>query len=73
MITGISTKAEVLDHFTSYIEKQYRYHDEDEYLVAQLLIAKAEELISDDVDYWANESVRKLHDLARDILSNGNQ
>lgn len=73
MITGICTKDEVLAFFTKYIEKQYRYHDEDEYLVAQLLIAKAEELISDDVDYWAQESVKKLHDLARDILSNGNQ
>lgn len=73
MITGICTKDEVLTHFTKYIEKQYRYHDEDEYLVAQLLIAKAEELISDDVDYWANESIRKLHDFARDVLIDGNK
>jgi hypothetical protein len=40
--------------------------------LAQRLIAKAEELIAEDVDFWANQSVRKLRESAEDVLSAGN-
>jgi len=70
MLIGISNKQDVLKWFIRYTDNQYQ-DPEDEALV-QCLIAKAEELISEDVDYWANESVRKLHNTALDILAAGN-
>jgi hypothetical protein len=64
MFTGISTKEEVLNWFIRYTDNQYQDADDQEYV--NKLIRIADELISDDVDYWANESVRKLHDTVRE-------
>jgi len=64
MITGISTKQEVLNWFIRYTDNQYQDADDQEYV--NKLIRIADELISDDVDYWANESIRKLHDTIRE-------
>jgi hypothetical protein len=70
MITGISTKDEVLSFFIKHVDNYYQ--DADDELLAQLIIAKAEELIAEDVDYWANQSVRELRRYAEDVLSAGN-
>ena len=70
MISGISTKQEVLDFFIKHIDNYYQ--DADDALLAQIIIAKAQELIDADVDYWSNQSVRKLREVAEDILSAGN-
>ena len=70
MLTGISTKREVLDFFIKYLDNYYQ--DADDALLAQIIIAKAQELIDADVDYWSNQSVRKLREVAEDILSAGN-
>jgi hypothetical protein len=60
MLTGICTHKEVLDFFAKYAEKEYPIIDDDDKLFFDLLIAGADDLIKDDVDYWANESVKKL-------------
>ena len=70
MLTGISTKEEVLSFFIKHMDNYYQ--DSDDELLAQLIIAKAEELIAEDVDFWANQSVRKLRESAEDFLSAGN-
>jgi hypothetical protein len=70
MLTGISTKEEVLSFFIKHMDNYYQ--DADDELLAQLIIAKAEELIAEDVDFWANQSVRKLRESAEDVLSAGN-
>lgn len=70
MLTGISTKQEVLDFFIKYIDNYYQ--DADDALLAELIIAKAEELIAKDVDYWANQSVKKLRQVTEDLLIAGN-
>lgn len=60
MLTGISTQSEVLTFFTKWLEREYSNIDEDDELIYQLRIACADDLISDDVDYWANSSVKDL-------------
>ena len=70
MLTGISTKEEVLSFFIKHMDNYYQ--DADDELLAQLIIAKAEELIAEDVDFWANQSVRKLRESAEDVLSADN-
>ena len=70
MLTGISTKEEVLSFFIKYMDNYYQ--DANDELLAQLIIAKAEELIAEDVDFWANQSVRKLRESAEYVLSAGN-
>ena len=70
MLTGISTKREVLDFFIKYLDNYYQ--DADDALLAQIIIAKAQELIDADVDYWANQSVKKLRQSVEDCLKAGN-
>lgn len=68
MLIGISTKDEVLQFFTNWLAKEYPVIDEDDELLQKLMIASADDLITEDVDYWANESVRKLHQHAKNKL-----
>jgi hypothetical protein len=60
MITGISTKDEVVEFFAKWLEKQYPIIDEDDQLVNDLRIACADDIVADDVDYWANTSMWDL-------------
>ena len=68
MLTGISTKEEVLEFFIKWYDKEFTVLDDDDSLVRDLMIASADDLIAEDVDYWANESVRKLYQLAKSKL-----
>jgi hypothetical protein len=68
MLTGISTKEDVLQFFTKWLEKEYPIIDDDDELLQKLVIASADDLISQDVDYWSNESVRKLYQQSYDKL-----
>lgn len=60
MLTGISTKDEVLQFFINWLNKEYSIIDEDDELIYKLRVACADDLIGDDVDYWANNSVKDL-------------
>jgi len=68
MLIGISTKNEVLQFFTNWLEKEFPVIDEDDEILQKLIIASADDLISQDIDYWANESVRKLYQHSYDKL-----
>lgn len=68
MLVGISTKDEVLQFFTNWLEKEYPIIDDDDELLQKLMLASADDLITEDVDYWANESVRKLYQHAKNKL-----
>lgn len=65
MLTGISNKAEVLSFFTKWLEKEYPIIDEDDELFTRLILASADDLIQDDVDYWANQSVKVLFEQSK--------
>jgi predicted nuclease of restriction endonuclease-like RecB superfamily len=68
MITGISTKEEVLQFFIKWYDKEFTVIDDDDSLVRDLMIASADDLITEDVDYWANEYMRKLYQSAKSKL-----
>ncbi len=52
MITGISTKEDVLNHFTKWLEREYPIIDEDDELYNRLIIASVDDLINEDgADY----------------------
>lgn len=68
MLTGISTKQEVLDFFIKWYDKEFTVLDDDDSLVRDLMIASADDLIAEDVDYWSNESVKKLYQVAKSKL-----
>ena len=68
MLIGVSTPSEVLQFFSNWLEKQHPAIDEDDELLQKLVIAAADDLISNDVDYWANQSVRVLYQSANDKL-----
>jgi CTP:phosphocholine cytidylyltransferase-like protein len=68
MLTGISTKQEVLDFFIKWYDREFTVLDDDDSLVRDLMIASADDLIAEDVDYWSNESVKKLYQVAKSKL-----
>lgn len=68
MLTGISTKEEVLQFFITWYDKEFTVIDDDDSLVRDLMIASADDLITEDVDYWSNESVKKLYQSAKSKL-----
>jgi hypothetical protein len=65
MIIGISTKEEVLTFFTKWLEKEYPIIDDDDELFTRLVLASADDLIQDDLDYWANQSVKVLFEQSK--------
>jgi hypothetical protein len=65
MLTGISNRAEVLSFFTKWLEKEYPIIDDDDELFTRLVLASADDLIQDDVDYWANQSVKVLFEQSK--------
>jgi hypothetical protein len=65
MLTGISTKEEVLTFFTKWLEKEYPIIDDDDELFTRLMLASADDLINDDLDYWANQSVKVLFEQSK--------
>jgi len=69
MLIGISTKQDVLNHFTKWLEREYPIIDEDDELYNRLIIASADDLINDDgADYWGDQSVKTLFERAKDKL-----
>jgi hypothetical protein len=69
MLIGISTKEDVLNHFTKWLEREYPIIDQDDELYNQLIMASADDLINDDgADYWGNQSVKTLFERAKDKL-----
>jgi hypothetical protein len=68
MLTGISTKEEVLTFFTKWLEKEYPIIDDDDELFTRLVLASADDLIQDDLDYWANQSVKVLFEQSKNKL-----
>jgi vacuolar-type H+-ATPase subunit E/Vma4 len=72
MLIGISTKEEVMQFFINYAEKQIQVIDEDDELYFSLIVAAADDIVSNDVDFWANQSVKELLYQAKEKLL-GNQ
>jgi hypothetical protein len=68
MLTGISTKEEVFTFFTKWLEKEYPIIDDDDELFTRLVLASADDLIQDDLDYWANQSVKVLFEQSKNKL-----
>jgi hypothetical protein len=68
MLTGISTKEEVLTFFTKWLAKEYPIIDDDDELFTRLVLASADDLIQDDLDYWANQSVKVLFEQSKNKL-----
>ena len=69
MLIGISTKEDVLNHFTKWLEREYPIIDEDDELYNRLILASADDLINDDgADYWGDQSVKTLFQRAKDKL-----
>ena len=69
MITGISTKEDVLNHFTKWLEREYPIIDEEDELYNRLIIASVDDLINEDgADYWGDQSVKTLFQRAKDNL-----
>ena len=68
MLTGISNKEEVLAFFTKWLEREYPIIDDDDQLFTRLVLASADDLIQDDVDYWANQSVKVLFEQSKNKL-----
>jgi hypothetical protein len=70
MLTGISTKDDVLSFFSKWFEKEYPIIDEDDKLYSRLILASVDDLINEDgADYWGNESVKTLFQRAKYKLS----
>ena len=69
MLIGISTKEDVLTHFSKWLNKEYPIIDQDDELYNQLIMASADDLINDDgADYWGDQSVKTLFERAKDKL-----
>jgi hypothetical protein len=69
MLIGISTKQDVLNHFSKWLNKEYPIIDQDDDLYTQLIMASADDLINDDgADYWGDQSVKTLFERAKDKL-----
>jgi hypothetical protein len=69
MLIGISTKEDVLNHFTKWLEREYPIIDEDDELYNRLILASVDDLINDDgADYWGDQSVKTLFQRAKDKL-----
>lgn len=68
MLTNISTKQEILEFFDKWLQKEYFVIDEDDALLNKLILASADDLVSEDVDYWANTSVKTLYQQAKQRL-----
>jgi len=68
MLTGISSREEVLAFFTKWLEREYPIIDDDDELFSRLVLASADDLIQDDVDYWANQSVKVLFEQSKNKL-----
>jgi hypothetical protein len=68
MLTGISSREEVLAFFTKWLEREYPIIDDDDKLFSSLVLAAADDLIQDDVDYWANQSVKVLFEQSKNKL-----
>jgi hypothetical protein len=68
MLIGISTKEEVLGFFAKWLDKEYPIIDEDDELFTRLILASADDLINEDVDYWSNTSVKTLFNSAKSKL-----
>jgi hypothetical protein len=72
MLTGISTKQDVLNNFSKWFEKEYPIIDSDDELYSRLVMASVDDLINEDgADYWGNESVKTLFQRAKHKLSGG--
>jgi hypothetical protein len=69
MLTGISTKEDVLTYLSKWLDREYPIIDEDDELFTRLILASADDLINDDgADYWGNQSVKTLFQRAKDKL-----
>lgn len=68
MLTGISTQSEVLEFFTKWLDREYPTLTDDDVVYNRLILASADDLIADDVDYWSNTSVKTLYQAAHDKL-----
>jgi hypothetical protein len=70
MITGISTKEDVLNFLSKWLDREYPIIDEDDELFTRLILASADDLINDDgADYWGNNSVKTLFQRAKDKIT----
>lgn len=68
MLTGISSKEEVLGFFAKWLDKEYPALTDDDVLYSRLILASADDIIADDVDYWSNTSVKTLYQAAHNKL-----
>jgi hypothetical protein len=69
MLTGISTKEDVLTYLSKWLDREYPIIDEDDELFTRLILASADDFINDDgADYWGNQSVKTLFQRAKDKL-----
>tara|TARA_R110000868_G_scaffold404787_1_gene683304 strand:- start:467 stop:685 length:219 start_codon:yes stop_codon:yes gene_type:complete len=69
MLIGISTKEDVLNHFTKWLEREYPIIDEDDELYNRLILASVDDLINDHgADYWGDQSVKTLFQRAKEKL-----
>ena len=69
MLTGISTKEDVLTYLSKWLDREYPIIDEDDELFTRLILASADDLINDDgADYWGDQSVKTLFQRAKDKL-----
>ena len=69
MLTGISTKEDVLNCLLKWLDREYPIIDEDDELYNRLIMASADDLINDDgADYWGDRSVKTLFQRAKDKL-----
>ena len=70
MLSGISPQSEVLEFFTKWLEKEYPALTDDDVLYNRLILASADDIIADDLDYWSNTSVKTLYQAAHSKLIN---
>lgn len=61
-----TTKEEVLKYFINHVDNYYQ--DADDSMLVNLIICKAKELIEQDTEYWANNSMKKLRQIVEDLL-----
>lgn len=59
MLTNTCTKKEVLDHFSLWVMSKYDWLGED--YIAQMML-RAEALLTDDLDYYADAGHRVIYD-----------
>jgi len=69
MLIGISTKQDVLNHFSKWLNKEYPIIDQDDDLYTQLIMASADDWINEDgAYYWGDRLVKTLFERAKDKL-----